>query len=230
MQQNPAIIEITTKTIHGRFLLKPSNELNQLIKGTIAKAVDKYDVKLFMFVVLSNHMHMIIQPKDTTSMARFMSFIKANIAKDAGRLHNFRQKLWGRRYTSIEILDDYKLQDRVKYLLAHGAKEDLVKTPADWPGVNCVNALTKGEKLKGIWINRSQIHRHGKLKKIDDKDFEIEKYITHHEIHLSTLPTLEGYSKEEQQNYYKEIISDITKEHNARRKAGGNLSNSLFIF
>lgn len=196
MQNNPAIFEITTKTIHSRFLLKPSQKLNKLIIGTIAKAVKKYDVKLFMFVVLSNHMHMLIQPENVTQMSRFMGFIKSNIAKDAGRLHNFRQKIWGKRYASIEVLDDYKLQDRVKYLLAHGAKEDLVKTPGDWPGVNCVNALTKGEKLKGIWINRSQVHRHGKLKKIDDKDFDIEKYTTHHEIELSTLPILQGYSLE----------------------------------
>lgn len=218
MQNNPAIFEITTKTIQSRFLLKPSKKLNELIIGTVAKAIERYDVKLFMFVVLSNHMHMLIQPTNTNTMARFMSFVNANIAKDAGRLHNFRQKIWGRRYASIEILDDFKLQERIKYLLAHGAKEDLVKKPSDWPGVNCVNALTKGKKLKGIWINRSQVHRHGKLKKIDDKDFDIEKYTTHHEIELSTLPILEDYSKQEQQQFYKEIVSDIQKEINARRK------------
>ncbi len=52
-----ALVEITTRTIHGRLLLTPSPELNDLVLGVIGKAQRTYNMTIHDFVVVSNHAH-----------------------------------------------------------------------------------------------------------------------------------------------------------------------------
>ena len=65
-----APMEITCKTVQGRFLLRPGRELNELILGVIGRALTLYDVRLYLLVVASNHMHMILAPADACASRR----------------------------------------------------------------------------------------------------------------------------------------------------------------
>ena len=83
-----SLVEITTRTIQGRLLLKPSPELNDLILGVIGKAQHDYEMVLQGFVVASNHAHFYARPSSAQQLARFMQFLNANIAKEVARLHD----------------------------------------------------------------------------------------------------------------------------------------------
>ena len=51
-----ALVEVTYRTIQGRFLLKPSRPLNELVLGVLARAQSFCPtVELIGIVVLSNH-------------------------------------------------------------------------------------------------------------------------------------------------------------------------------
>jgi hypothetical protein len=52
------------------------------------------------FVLVSTHAHFLLSPSSAGQLARFMQFVNANIAKEAGRLHLWRDRLWSRRYRS----------------------------------------------------------------------------------------------------------------------------------
>jgi hypothetical protein len=43
---------------------------------------------------------------------------------------------------------------RLRYLLAHGWKEDLVAKLRDWPGALCAEALATGATCTGVWFGR----------------------------------------------------------------------------
>jgi membrane glycosyltransferase len=45
-----------------------------------------------------------------------MCFFNSKVAREAGRLHRWWEKFWGRRYRAIPILDDDKLIERAAYL------------------------------------------------------------------------------------------------------------------
>jgi len=47
-----------------------------------------------------------------------------------------------RRYRSIVVADEKAAHARLRYILAHGAKEGPVGKSAEWPGLNCIVALT----------------------------------------------------------------------------------------
>lgn len=45
---------------------------------------------------------------------------------------------------------------RLRYILAHGAKEKLVASPLDWPGVHSAKPMIEGGEIQGTWFNRSR--------------------------------------------------------------------------
>src|SRR5436305_3282198 len=152
-----ALVEATCRTVHGRLLLLPSEELNEIIIGILARAKQMYEVKFCGFAFASNHYHLILRVEDAEQLSSFMCYLNSNLAREAGRLVDWGEKFWSRRYRSIVISEEEGAQvGRLKYVASHGAKEGLVDSPSEWPGVQCVHALLNGEPLKGYWFDRSQ--------------------------------------------------------------------------
>ena len=61
------IVEITARTVHGRYLLRPSALVNELILGVVGRGQAMYDVELFAFVFLSNHLHLLMRARRTAA-------------------------------------------------------------------------------------------------------------------------------------------------------------------
>ena len=51
-----ALVEVTGRTIQGRLLLRPSQELRAITLGILARAQREHPVQIHAFVFLSNHM------------------------------------------------------------------------------------------------------------------------------------------------------------------------------
>ena len=84
------LVEITSRTQHGRFPMRPSPGVNDLILGVLGKAQARYDVILHAFVFLSNHLHILATVLSPEQLSLFMAFFKGNLAKELSRLHNWR--------------------------------------------------------------------------------------------------------------------------------------------
>ena len=207
-------VEITTRCIQARYLLKPSPEVNDLILGVIGRAQSRYPkVRLYMLVVMSNHMHMLASAPKVKQISRFMNHVNGNIAKEIGKLHQWSDKFWSSRYASLNILDDEALIGRARYLLSNGVKEDLVEKAGDWPGVNCVRALCKGEQLFGTWVDRTREFELRRRKKPKDDDAG-----TRYPIRLSPLPCWADLPPSAQQTRWRHLLRDVEQEQRQRRK------------
>ena len=77
--------------------------MKQRIVGVLARAAERYDVGVCSFIYLSNHCHLLLRPKDAAELAAFMYYLYSNIAREAGRLHGWREKFWGRRYRAVPV-------------------------------------------------------------------------------------------------------------------------------
>ena len=89
---------VTGRCIHSRFLLTPSPRVNALINGIVERGCTRYAVRLHAMCFMSNHYHLLFSSQDAASTSSFMQFILSNIAREIGRLRNWREKFWGRRY------------------------------------------------------------------------------------------------------------------------------------
>ena len=204
-----SLVEITTRTFQGRFLLRPSEEVNKTILGTIGRALDMFDgVLLHCVTVLSTHAHLLLTARDSEALSNFMCFVNGNIARKVGKLQGWTNSLWARRYVSIPILDDDAAINRLRYHLSHGVKEKLVPRCGDWPGVQSVCALTEGAPLAGVWHDESaeyEARRRG-------HEPEPGEFVRDYVFHLSPLPCWSRLTDEQRQAKARRIVEEIERE------------------
>jgi REP element-mobilizing transposase RayT len=208
-----SLVEVTTRTLHGRFLFRPSRDLNDIVCGILAKAAQRYEVGIVHFVVMGNHAHLYLVPKDAGALADFMCYVNGNLAKEAGRLHDWRQRLWSRRYRAIVVSDEPEAQvNRLRYLLENGCKEGLVRSPREWPGASGTEALLTGEAIAGLWFDRTaeyEARRRGE---------SVGKYTYAEAVtfELAPLPCWQDLPPEERRRLVAEMVKEIERETRER--------------
>jgi len=214
--QGGALVEVSNRTIQGRFLLRPSPELNEIILGVMGRAQRLFPLRIFAFQFLSDHYHMLVWAADAQQLAGFMEYFGGNLAREAGRVSDWSGKFWGRRYHSAVVSNDDQSQlDRLRYIMSNGCKEGLVSSPLDWPGVSATSALLdRSMILRGKWFDRTRQYR-GRKAGLRQVFAEAE------EVHLSVLPTLAQLDPAEFQRTIQSVVEQIEHETLQMHRANG---------
>jgi REP element-mobilizing transposase RayT len=209
-------VEVSNRTIQGRFLLRPSPELNEIIVGVMGRAQRRFGLKIFGFQFLSDHYHLLARTENAQQLAGFMEYFDGNLAREAGRASAWSGKFWGRRYHSAVVNNDEQSQlDRLRYIISNGCKEGLVASPLDWPGVSSTFALLDGSMiLRGRWFDRTREYRAriAGLRQVFGED-EV--------VRLSTLPSLTHLDNEEFRQTIRSVVEQIEHETVQMHRANG---------
>ena len=209
------VVEVTNRTLQGRYLLKPSEELNNLLIGVLGRAQRLYGVTLHACVVLSNHYHLLMSVDSALQMAQFMAYFQGNLAKEAGRLYKWRGPFWHRRYQHVLVSEEEAAQiGRLRYILVNGCKENLVSSPLDWPGVSSTQSLLAGHQLSGIWIDRTLTHAASAKTKKDRS-----RFVQSETVSFSPLPCWKHLPLRVQQQRVRELVAEIEAETAYRHQA-----------
>ncbi len=185
--------------------------------GILAKAQEKSPIRIHALGGLSSHLHILATIDDAEQLADFMEYANGNIAREALRLvknRGWSGKLWERRYVAIPVSDEEAIQvKRLRYLLSHGAKENLVVSPRQWPGLHCIDALIDGTPLEGIWRDRSAEYEADRsTKAVEDP----RAFVAEHSLKLEPLPCWQHMPAVEYRRRIAEMVHDIEAE-TARR-------------
>jgi hypothetical protein len=121
------------------------------------------------------------------------------------------------RYRSIVVVDEKATHARLRYILAHGAKEGLIGTPGAWPGPNCIAALTTGELLRGTWFDRSKEF----LARQRGETVFPAQFATTFDVTLTPLPGLQHLTADERQAHCRRIVGEIQARAEAENKEKG---------
>jgi REP element-mobilizing transposase RayT len=144
-------MHIISRVYQWRFLLRPNDELNDLILGVVGRGQVVYPkVKLHMSTVMSNHLHA-IATGPPTQLPFFIGFIKREISRRWGMRPDvdWPGAMW-EPYVATALPTHESQVNALKYVLSQGVKEDLVERPQDWPGVNWFHALLLGRKMSMV--------------------------------------------------------------------------------
>ena len=210
-----SLVEITVRTRHGRYLLRPSAKLRDRIVGIVARAQVSTGMRVCGFVYLSNHAHLLLRPTDAGQMARFMAYVNSNIAREAGRLHAWKERFWGRRYTDVVVSQEAEDHvRRLRYLLSQGVKERLVASPRHCPGATSTHALLSGEAMEGEWIDRSEQYRASRRGESNPSS----RFCSKHRLELSPIPCWDHLDPNEYRKRVRQIVRAIEEEHEATGK------------
>jgi len=214
-----ALVEVTCRTIHSRFLLRPGPATNEIVVGVLGRAQRKYPTRVCGYVLASNHLHLLLDVADAHQLSRFMRYVNSNLARKVGHLVGWRDKIWSRRYQAIVVSPEEAAQaGRLRYILSHGVKENLVETVDQWPGVHCAKSLLSGEPAVGHWFDQTQEYA---ARRRGEK-FDRMRYATPEKLVLSPLPWWKHLSEKIQRQLVREMIADIEAEAALRRQRSGS--------
>ncbi len=130
---------ITTRTIDKQFYLASDVE-----KHRIVQALDFYRRKafyrLFGFVVMSNHVHFIIQPLPGVSLSKTVRNIKAWTSQN-NQTKPTHQPLWERRYDDNRIRSSKELWSVLDYIHANPVRAGMASAPGayQWSSIGNYN-------------------------------------------------------------------------------------------
>ncbi len=214
--QPGSLVEVSNRAVGSRFLLKPSREARELMAGVLARAARKYPAQVVFYVFPSSHFHLLLVVDSAEQMADFMEYLDSNLARELGRLYDWRQKLWARPYSAIPVSDEPEAQiARMKYLIGNTIKEQLVEKIMHWPGLHAAQEILGGRPLVGTWVNRTYLYRQ-RGRKIDP-----EKARSTETLDLAKLPCWADLSDDDYRARIAELVLQVEAEARIEREATG---------
>jgi hypothetical protein len=204
------VYEISLETIQGRFLLRPSREVSDLILGVLSRAQVLYPaIRLHAFVFTRDVATLLLATHDETQISKFMAYVAGGISRRLGRLLDWSGRFWRSRYRAVPVLDEEAITTRLRHVLARGVDEGLVVSPKHWPGASCVPALLGNMCLEGTWVDRD---REAGLRAAGLEP-PPTAYVQPYRVVLSPLPAWAGLSRAELVARHHAMIESIELEH-----------------
>jgi REP element-mobilizing transposase RayT len=204
-----SLVEVTCRAVQGRLLMRPSPLVTELTLGVLGRATRLYPVDLHAFCFLFNYFHLLLTVESAARLAAFMNYLNSNLAREIGRVVDWRERFWGRRYQAVLVDNDEAAQvKRLMYLLRQGTKEGLVGSPRAWPGAHSTHALLTGASVRGRWCDRSLAYRARRRR----SPVEESALWTTERFELSPLPAWRGRSACERQRTIEGLVRAIEED------------------
>jgi len=118
----------------------------ELLRDSFRRSKRKYDYKIDAIVILPDHIHMIITPKNSKDYSKIIAHIKRSFTygldretKDKSKFNltdsNYRRNLsgvWQKRFYEHTIRDEKDYYTILNYIYTNPIKHSLVKNIDDW--------------------------------------------------------------------------------------------------
>ena len=211
-------VDVMLRTTDARFLLAPGTEFNDQAIGLLALISQRYAVDIGCVHIASNHLHLLIRVPDVNTQGAFLRDLDSGLARLARRLHGGEGHVFARRPSIIPVLDDDALAGRYRYYFEQATKDNLTARPRDWPGVHCVDALCRGESLRGKRVDRAQLRSRARTPSRAISEADCTRWL---ELKLTPPPFLEGQPIEAQRAWFSRMEADIEEETRLRQRREG---------
>lgn len=122
-------------------------DMNRIIED-IMYALSKTDCYLHAYVIMTNHLHLLITPKDKAQLSKFMQTMANRYVRYFNSSRNRTGTIWEGRFKSSLVDSDNYLFTLYKYIEMNPIKANMVESIADylWSSYHH-NALGKTDKL-----------------------------------------------------------------------------------
>lgn len=225
-------VEVTFRIMHQRFLLRPDDTTNEIIRACFGRAYQRYPgLQLYVSNFLSNHGTLLVTPESASMLSAFMRDFKSALGRQLNDRYGGEGTVWERRYRAIPVLDTAALEDRFRYILTQGTKEDLVWNARHWPGVTSIPTLLYGRPMIGRWRDRETEYerkrqRTRKIKRAAARGREldlpeVEPHWIEYEITHVPLPHWGSLNPRERQRRVSRILEEDARETKRRHTRAG---------
>lgn len=217
---NPDHIRLyTIRTFQQRFFMRPDEKINQIIGGVIARYQEKHSIEIFAYVVLSNHIHLLLRARKQ-NLWYFGRDVNREIAHRVNRKINREGSFWSRRYDEQICLRDEDALEALLYISCNPVSHGLVKHAHTWPGISSLKYGVLGEEKEFVFTHYSKFLKAKKRAKRGEK-VKLSDFQTKHILKLSTLPIFYGETNMSYREKLKILILERERSLIADREKRG---------
>ena len=107
------------------------------VLGKLRGMVRDYELTLYAYTVMSNHIHLLLQAPGAGTLARPLRWFLTETARAFHRVRGRRGHCWERRYRACLVEDDTYGLAVLRYLDRNPVRAGLVQDPATYPWSSC---------------------------------------------------------------------------------------------
>lgn len=142
---------VTTRCWQGRSVFQVTRIAEILIQ-TIARYRDRGDYLLHEFVVMPNHLHILITPSSTTSLEKAIQLIKGGSSYEIHKQCERKMQIWQEGFHDWTIRDTNDWQSKVVYIRMNPVRAKLVERLEQWP-FSSANCQFKLDPVPGRYLS-----------------------------------------------------------------------------
>lgn len=214
------IRHISIRVDNALLRLVPSEEINEIVGGIIAKYQMEFGIELFAYCFLSNHFHLLLRAPQS-NLWKFMQAVDREIAKRVNRLLNRRGHFWERRYDEQIIPEDEDVLEAFLYVICNPVSHGLVDHPKHWPGLTAYWHVLDEKDRSFEFIDYTG-YRKAKLKAaVTGKPVSLEDFKKTYNLQISPLPIFVRLSTKERRKQLESFLEQRTQELRKVRRDDG---------
>lgn len=139
----PRTFFVTTRTADGKSLFQTERMANLLI-DVFRSTMRSGKVAIREFVIMPNHVHLLMTVPGETSVEKAMQLIKGGFSFRANKELGFRGEIWQRGFSDVYVTNEESFEQHRAYIENNPVKAGLANSPEEY---RAGSAFLKKRKL-----------------------------------------------------------------------------------
>lgn len=122
---------VTTKTWQNRALFKVE-KVAEIVATRLFDYRNRGSYLLHEFVIMPDHLHLLVTPGSATSLERAIMVIKGGSSHEIHRVRGHKMEIWQTGFHDWTVRDEADYHAKREYIWMNSVKAGLVERPEDW--------------------------------------------------------------------------------------------------
>jgi putative transposase len=134
-------------------LLQSERNANLLIDVMRSLVADRH-FTLHDFVIMPDHMHLLIEVRDDMTIEKAMQLIKGRFSHRLSHEFGYKGEVWQRGFTEVQVMNRQGLDAHRTYIAENPVKDGLASSTEEYPFCFGFLARRKAEASREIALGR----------------------------------------------------------------------------
>ena len=126
------------------------NETAELMVNTIFRYRDAGEFELHEYVIMPDHIHVLLTPKSGSSVERAAQLIKGGFSHDLRKSGSQLNAVWQQRYHDRRVRSAGEYVEIARYIRENPVRKALVRAAADWSYSSAASISQLDEPPQGL--------------------------------------------------------------------------------
>ena len=136
-----AIYHISIRGNNRQAILRADEDKNAFL-ATLSKFKGRFGFKLYSFVIMDNHSHLVVESNQIANISKIMQAITLSYSQKFRHKYNYTGYVWQGRFKSNLMEGDSYILRCIEYIHSNPVRAKIVEDPKDylWSSYNFYNS------------------------------------------------------------------------------------------